>query len=158
MNRNYGKLANEQIEYAPETLVLDGKIVTHPSEESYLAAGWKKVVDEKPAPEPGCAVCFSGWEERGDAIVCIYKQVEVETPARVFSKLKIVEALKAANMWVLVKTWIEEKGYYDYYVAAQNFRDDNPLFNEAVAALKAYAHLTDERIEEVLSKCIYEGD
>ena len=156
MNRSYGKLVKEQVECAPDTLVLDGEVITHPSEASYLAAGWKKVVDSKPDPEPGCIVCISGWEENGDTIVCIYKQVEVETPARVFSKLKLVESLKAASMWVLVKTWIEEKGYYDYYVAAQNFREDNELFKEAVAALKEYAHLTDERIEEVLSKCIYE--
>ena len=89
----------------------------------------------------------------------MYKVVPGEAPVsgpRVFSKLKLVAALKEADKWVLVKTWIEERGYYDYYVAAQNFREDNPLFIEALAAIKGYARMTDEQAEAILSKCIYE--
>ena len=37
------------------------------------------------------------------------------------------------------------RGYYDYYVAAQNFHEDNPLFTEALAAIKGYARMTDEQ-------------
>ena len=47
-------------------------------------------------------------------------------------------------------------GFYDFYVAAQNFREDNPLFTEALAAIKGYARMTDEQAEAILSKCIYE--
>ena len=77
----------------------------------------------------------------------MYKVVAGETPTggvRVFSKLKLVAALKEADKWVLVKTWIEERGFYDFYVAAQNFREDNPLFTEALADIKGYARMTDE--------------
>ena len=81
-----------------------------------------------------------------------------ETKARVFSKLKLVAALKEADKWVLVKTWIEERGYYDFYVAAQNFREDNPLFTEALAAIKGYARMTDEQAEAILKNCIWEED
>ena len=162
MNRNYGKLVGSDIEYAPDKIAKDdGTVVSNPSEATYLAAGWKKVVDEPPKPEEGCTVCISGWEEDCDTIRCIYKQVPdapVPEKVRVFSKLKLVAALKDANRWVLVKTWIEERGYYDYYVAAQNFREDNALFQEAVAAIKEYARMTDEEAEEILAKCIYEED
>ena len=148
MNRNYGRLVRGEMEYAPDALEKsDGSVVANPSEATYLASGWKKVADAPPAAEAGCTVCPSGWDEGEDAITRVYKQVPVEpTPAkaRVFSKLKLVAALKAADKWVLVKTWIEERGYWDYYLAAQNFREDNPLFTEALADIKGYARMTDE--------------
>ena len=162
MNKNYGKLADGEVEYAPAKITTDdGSVISNPSAETYLAAGWKHIVDEPPAAEPGHTVQVSGWDETADSIVRIYKQVPDEaTPdkARVFSKLKLVAALKEADKWVLVKTWIEERGYWDYYLAAHNFREDNPLFAEAIAAIKNYARMSDADAEAILSKCIYEED
>ena len=161
MNMNYGRLSEGRIEYAPNALDTADGVKMNPSEASYLAAGWKKVVDVKPTAEPGFRIEVSGWRESDDTLTCVYKVVAGETPAtgtRVFSKLKLVAALKEADKWVLVKTWIEERGYYDFYVAAQNFREDNPLFAEALAAIKGYARMTDEQAEAILSKCIYEED
>ncbi len=188
MNTKYGKLKNGQIEYAPDVLTVDGALKVNPSEASYLASGWKKVVDNPPAAEDGKDVKVSAWTETADAITCVYKQVahtqqEVtdggETTSggtsggtssggttasggatnnvkghRIFSKLKLVAALKAADKWVLVKTWLEEKSYYDFYLAAQDFREDYELFQQGLAALKNYARLTDAEIEAILAQCI----
>ena len=162
MNMNYGKLVGGEVEYAPAKITLDdGTVVSNPSAETYLAAGWKRIVDEPPKAEDGCTVEVSGWEETADSIVRIYKQVPDEplpTKARVFSKLKLVAALKAADKWVLVKTWIEERGWWDYYLAAQNFREDNEMFSGAVAAIKEYARMSDEDAEAILKNCIWEED
>ena len=162
MNRNYGKLVAGEVEYAPAKITKDdGTIISNPSAETYLAAGWKRIVDEPPAAEPGHTVEVSGWDETADSIVRIYKQVPDEpTPgkARVFSKLKLVAALKEADKWVLVKTWIEERGLWDYYLAAQNFREDNEMFSDALAAIKAYARMSDEDVEAILKNCIWEED
>ena len=162
MNRNYGKLVGCEVEYAPAKITLDdGTVVSNPSAETYLAAGWKRIVDEPPKAEDGCTVEVSGWDETADSIVRVYKQVPDEpqpTKARVFSKLKLVAALKAADKWVLVKTWIEERGWWDYYLAAQNFREDNEMFGEAIAAVKRYAGMSDEDAEAILKNCIWEED
>ena len=162
MNRNYGKLAGGEVEYAPAKITKDdGTVVMSPSAETYLAAGWKRIVDEPPKAEAGCTVEVSGWDEAADSIVRVYKQVPAETPetkARVFSKLKLVAALKEADKWVLVKTWIEERGLWDYYLAAQNFREDNAMFSDALAAIKAYARMSDEDVEAILKNCISEED
>lgn len=161
MNTKYGRLENGRIEYAPGSLDAGDGVKMNPSEASYLAAGWKKVVDARPTAEPGSRVEVSGWREDADTLTCVYKVVPGEAPssgARVFSKLKLVAALKAADKWVLVKTWIEERGLWDYYLAAQNFREDNPMFSDAFAAIKGYARMTDEDAEAILSKCIYEED
>lgn len=110
MNTKYGRLSNGRIEYAPSSLDTADGVKMNPSEASYLAAVWKKVVDVKPTVEPGNRVEVSGWNESADTLNCVYKVVAGETPsggARVFSKLKLVAALKEADKWVLVKTWIE---------------------------------------------------
>ena len=162
MNSNYGKLIGGEVEYAPAKITLDdGTVVSNPSAETYLAAGWKRIVDEPPKAEDGCTVEVSGWDETADSIVRVYKQVPDEsqpTRARVFSKLKLVAALKAADKWVLVKTWIEERGWWDYYLAAQNFREDNEMFGEVIAAVKRYAGMSDEDAEAILKNCIWEED
>ena len=162
MNSNYGKLVGGEVEYAPAKITRDdGTVVSNPSAETYLAAGWKRILDERPAPDEGCTVQVSGWEETEDSIVRVYKQVPDEPlppRARVFSKLKLVAALKAADKWVLVKTCIEERGWWDYYLAAQNFREGNEMFSEAVAAIKEYARMSDEDVEAILKNCIWEED
>ena len=157
MNKSYGKLTGGQIEYAPESIETESGVVVNPTAESYLAAGWKKVVDVPPAPEEGCEVAISKWIEDETTITCVYKQVPKKKDyPRTFSKLKLVSALKAKDRWVLVKTWIEEKGYYDYYVAAQYFTEDHAVFVEAVEAVKRYTGMSDAEVEEILSKCVYE--
>ena len=162
MNRNYGKMVAGEVEYAPAKITKDdGTVIMSPSAETYLAAGWKRIVDERPAPDEGCTVEVSGWDETDDVLTRVYKQVPAETPEtmpRVFSKLKLVAALKEADKWVLVKTWIEERGLWDYYLAAQNFREDNAMFSDALAAIKAYARMSDEDVEAILKNCIWEED
>ena len=181
MNTKYGKLTDGQIVYAPGSLDTDAGKLMNPTEASYLAAGWKKVVDEPPAPNEGCTVEPSSWTETDTTLTRVYKQVAMPAPSpdaggdqggagcgrdsdmpptplpigkRIFSKLKLVAALKAADKWVLVKTWLEEKAYYDYYLAAQNFAEDNALFVEGRNAIKGYLGMTDEQIETILSQCI----
>lgn len=157
MNTKYARLVNGRIEYAPKTLDTAEGIKMNPSKASYLAAGWKKVVDVRPAVEAGYRVEISGWLEETETITCVYKVVagEVNGPkVRIFSKLKLVAALKAADKWVLVKTWLEEKAYYDYYLAAQNFAEDNALFLEGKAAIMKYLQMTEEDIEKILSQCV----
>ena len=102
----------------------------------------------------------TGWREDAETLTRVYKQVPERRAGkpRVFSKLKLVAALKAADKWVLVKTWIEERGLWDYYLAAQNFREDNEMFSEALAAVKAYARMADEDAEAILANCIWEED
>jgi len=165
MNAKYARLNEGVIEYAPSVLAADGEIKVNPTEASYLAAGWKRVVDEPPTPEEGMDVVPSSWAEDETTVRRVYKQVAhvAESPLeaasaepghRTLSKLKLVSALKAADKWVLVKTWLEEKSYYDYYLAAQDFSEDHPIFAEALAALKEYARITDEEVESIIAQCV----
>ena len=157
MNTKFGKLTDGKMVYASNSIETDAGIVVNPSEETYLANGWKKVVDEKPSVKPGFHLEISGWKETEDALVCVYKQIAGEAPVvggRVFSKLKIVLALKKAGLWVLTKTWIEENGLYDLYLAAQDFSEDNEFFLKGKAELQQLARKTEAEIEAILSQCV----
>ena len=55
---------------------------------------------------------------------------------------------------MLTKTWIEEKGLYDHYLAAQDFAEDNEFFLRGKSELQELARLSDEQIEAILSKCV----
>ena len=183
MNTKYGKLTDGQIVYAPKSLDTDAGKLMKPAEASYLAAGWKKVVDERPSTQDGFMSVESGWTETDTTLTRVYKQIAMPAPdtpsgdgggdnpsrgpggedtspappplgKRIFSKLKLVAALKAADKWVLVKTWLEEKAYYDYYLAAQIFAEDNALFLEGKAAIQRYLNMSDEDIEAILSQCV----
>ena len=183
MNTKFGKLTNGQIEYAPNSLGTGDGVKMNPTEASYLAAGWKKVEDVPPAPDEGCTVEPSGWTETDTALTRVYKQISMPAPdtppgdgggdnpsggpgggdtppapppvgKRIFSKLKLVAALKATDKWALVKTWLEEKAYYDYYLAAQDFAEDNDLFIEGRNAIQGYLGVSDEYVESILSKCV----
>ena len=157
MNTKYGRLNNGHIEYAPNALETEDGMKMNPSKASYLAAGWKKVVDVRPVVEAGHRLEVSGWLEDAESLTCVYKVIADDAPVkgpRVFSKLKLVAALKAADKWVLVKTWMEEKAYYDYYVAAQDFSEDNELFLTARAALQRYTGMSDAEVEKMLAECV----
>ena len=170
MNVKYAKLADGKAVYAPNALETEEGVVVNPTDETYLAHGWKRVVDEPPAPEEGKAVVESGWEEGETTLTRTYKQVPAPVPPpepqpepqptpqpggpRRFSKFRVVVALKAANLWVLTKTWIEEKGLYDLYLAAQDFAEDNEWFVQGRSEIQALARLTDERVEEILAPCV----
>ena len=156
MNTKYGRIKNGQIEYAPSSLETEDGVKINPTKASDLAAGWKKVVDVKPTAEAGYRVEVSGCLEDTETVTCVYKVVagEAKSGIRIISKLKLVAALKEADKWVLVKTWLEEKSYYDYYLAAQDFAEDNELFVEGREAIKRYLGMSDEQIEAILSQCV----
>ena len=63
-------------------------------------------------------------------------------------------ALKKAGLWVLTKTWIEENGLYDLYLAAQDFSEDNEFFQRGLAEIKALARKSDAEVEAILAACV----
>lgn len=76
---------------------------------------------------------------------------------RTFSKRKCVAALKREGVWDQVKAWIVAADLYDEYLAAQDFREDDPDFAAGKAALKAQLGWPDEKVEAILAACILEN-
>ena len=107
--------------YATDTIITDYGIVINPKEQDLLNAGYFPVVDEPPAPEvPEGKIAIKGDPELYDGAWHNTWEIidKPLPPPRVFSKLRIMMALKDANVWEQVKQWIEEHGLYDFYLAA----------------------------------------
>lgn len=161
MNRNFAKLkADNTPEYAPDALVLDGRTILAPKAVHYAKAGYLPLVDklpDVPAPE-GYHWERRGWSIHDGDVKRIIRDVEAvpnPPPApRTFSKLKCVAALMEAGVWSQVKNYIEGAGLYDLYLAAQDFREDNPYFVSGKAQLMASLGWTDEQTEAILSEAV----
>jgi hypothetical protein len=113
-----------------------------------------------PEPQDGKVVEYGGYA-LGESDHLWHKQwILVDAPPpppRTFSKLRIVAALTNAGVWAQVKAYIEREGLYDLYLAAQDFREDNPYFISGKAQLMASLGWTEERAEALLSQCVIGG-
>lgn len=74
-------------------------------------------------------------------------------PPRTFSKFKVVRALTEMGIWLKVRDYIVAKELYDLFLAAQDFKEDDPFFIEGLTSLKGELGLADEQIEEILKNC-----
>lgn len=162
MNRKFGKLVNGRLVCAPNMVAHDGRSYINPKESDYLKADdgpWYPIESLPPPSTPpaeGYHYSRNGWvfDEELKRIVPGYVQIEnpppLPPPPRVFSKMRVVAALMSAGIWPQVKQWIEASGYYDLYLAAQDFREDDPYFKEGLAALKAQLGISDSDVEHIL--------
>lgn len=166
MKERFGRLEGGRLVPAPASLETADGVVMNPTPGRYLAEGWKRIFDDPPEAEEGRTVEPTGWSETATTLTRTYRQLPVKATApsgmpadgaaggpRVFSKLKLVVALKREGLWVLTKTWIEEQGLYDLYLAAQDVREDNEWFVRGLGELKALSRRTDAEVEAILAEC-----
>ena len=84
----------------------------------------------------------------------IFKLVPVVSPPRTFSKLRLSNALMTRNLWPAVRDWLDATGYYDLFVAAQDFREDHPQFAAALAAARTRFSLTPDQVVAALAESV----
>ena len=155
MNTNYGKLVNGAIIYAPSSLNTPAGLIVNPKRLSYLQAGWKFLDLQPPAdPPPGKTYEITGYTETATDIRANSKLVPLVAPPRTFSKLRLINALMSRNLWSAVRDWLDTSGYYNIFVAAQDFREDHPQFAAALTAAKSRFDLTDVDVSAVLDESL----
>lgn len=71
-----------------------------------------------------------------------------------YSKLKLVLKLTELGLWLKLKAWMEEVGYYDAWLAAQELKSDHPLFEQILKAAEQVLGITDEQAKAILAECI----
>lgn len=159
MNRNYGKLENSALVYAPNAVTVDGRLVLNPNAEQYAAAGWLPVVNN-PAPSDapeGKHYEFRSYEVAGGEIRRVYALVDDPPPApRRFSKLRLYAAIAQHGLWGRLEEWlkaqtVEGLDAYTAFLLAQDISDDHPLFAPLYAAAKATLGVDDATAEAILA-------
>ena len=158
MNSNYGKLVNGAIIYAPSSLNTPAGLIVNPKRLSYLQAGWKFLDLQSPAdPPPGKTYEITGYTETATDIRANFKLVPLVAPPRTFSKLRLINALMSRNLWPAVRDWLDASGYYDIFLAAQDFREDHPQFAAALTAAQTRFGLTAAETAAILDSSVSEG-
>lgn len=159
---NYGTLIDGFLRPAPRAFVLHGAMVTNPKAEHFASLNEERakqglspylpVVDERPSTDAAHYAVATGWTRDGETWRHVYEVRELPPPPpRTFSKLRIVAALTQAGVWDSVKQLLIERGLYDLFLAAQDFREDNEYFEQGKAALQTALGWTDEQVESVLA-------
>ena len=80
---------------------------------------------------------------------------EVPDPApqpQLYSKLKLIRAMKQAGIWTQVKDQIEASDYWDEFICAQELASNDPGFTAFVASMRGT--LGDDTINQMLEASI----
>ena len=138
---------------------------TRLSAADYLAQGWKRVIDDKPAASAdGKIVVATGWTETDETITRQYAEqdapAEVKIP-RKFSKLKIYGAIAQLGAWEKVRAWLEAKEIdgvngWTAFTLAQEVSEDHALFAPLAEEARQLIGLDEAAFEALLSSCVLE--
>lgn len=172
MNRQYGKLENGKIQFAPKTLTIKNRIVSKPTHQDYLDCGYKLVVNVYPE-EGKDNVEFSHFNVVDDRIeVHFVKKEEVQTFK--ISKLKLRVVLQSLGLWWRVREWMEKTtvdtsniqlsvsfdnaipvSLYDLYQEAQIIDTSDPMFAPFLdEARKIFGNeMSEEQIVSIFKQC-----
>ena len=58
------------------------------------------------------------------------------------------------NLWPAVRDWLDASGYYDLFVAAQDFREGHPQFAAALAAARTRFSLSESELAAILADAV----
>ena len=75
-----------------------------------------------------------------------------ESEPVLYSKLKLIRAMKQAGIWTQVKTQIEASDYWDEFICAQELASNDPGFMAFVASMRGT--LGDDTINQMLEASI----
>lgn len=165
-NRNYGKLNDGVIAYAPIELTIDGAIKINPSAADYAACGWLPIRDEKPSGKVGVYYIPDGWEIRPDeqtsasAIYRTYREepiVAPPPPVTRYSGWKMYKAIKAEGYGEAFDELMKNNiGVMIAFVRPQYFLSDDKDFTTMVTQMCSALHIDDETKERILAASVDE--
>ena len=95
------------------------------NENNCESFGWTKTTREVPDPEP---------------------------QPTLYSKLKLIRAMKQAGIWTQVKDHIEASDYWDEFICAQELASNDPGFMEFVDSMKSV--IGNDTINQMLEASI----
>ena len=129
MNRNFGRLTEGELTYAPSSLVIDGHTILNPTAESYAAAGYLPVdtsAPSEPAPE-GSHWWHTGkyaLSPDGQSVIAQYTAVpNPAPPPRRWTRLSIKTALAQAQMLDAARQFLSSTEIATGYTAWEALTD-----------------------------------
>lgn len=154
VNRNWCRIEDGRLVFAPTWLRTDAGIVVNPSDEQYRSAGWLKNARNAPETREGYVARVEGYEARDAQIYAVYAYEAVTPPPRVFSKLYLILALKKRGLYEQFKAMLASAGLEDLWIAANELNEGYEGFDAFVAQAKTALGLTDSEVEEIIGEAV----
>ena len=143
----------------PRSATIDGCLVTGILPREYLATlGYIPFADTPmPDTEPTAG---NHWEERFSIVSGVICNTWVEAPdvapVRSISKRKLMNVLKAVNLWTPIKGYMEQNDLWDDFAMATTLDDNDPLLTQAITALVSGGILTAEQAATIIDNSVSE--
>ena len=159
LNRNFGKLIDGVITYAPTEIRIGNTYHPAPTDEQYAACGYYPIDSTKPDKDGVYFVSTECGDLVDGRIVRRYEERPIVAPppqAVRYSKLKLIVASKAAGKWEAFNTFIASAGYEDEWQACQFLSSGYAQFEQAKTAIIAAGIATAEEIGAILAASVDE--
>jgi len=162
----YATIIDNQLQLAPNWMILNGAMVTNPKAEHFAALNEERAkkglppylpeVEERPATDTTHYAVATGWTRDGDTWRRVYEVRELPPPPpRTFDKYRLVDALITAGVWDHVEAWLKETPYaWTRVQMAPDISEDEPLLAQGIAEVKELLSWTDEQVEAVLAASV----
>lgn len=124
----YGKLIDGVLVYAPKSFDTSCGVMLNPTEHTYLAKGWKKIVDVRPHALEGHYAVATGWEEGEVTIDRVYEMREIVKPPRRWTPLAIKRAAEDKGWWKQLREALVAADLLEEFWGCQYIAEDDPKF------------------------------
>lgn len=141
----YGTLVDNKLHPAPRAVRIGGAVVCNPTDAQYEAAGYKRVVDERPSQPASNGYHYEaqGWAELGGVIQRVYAAIQDPAPPpRRWTRLAIKTALAQAGMLAAARQFLSETEIAQGYTAWEALTDCDYI-EEGFGGTEAWAALLD---------------
>ena len=143
----------------PRSAVIDGRFVCGTLPRDYLASLGYYPLRETPAPAPAEGYHVEPrYALDGGEVVQSWAQVEnPHPPPRSFSKVRLMRALKARDLWAPVKGFImSSETFADEWELSTTLDENHELVKNAVGALRTQLEIPEQTIKEILAESVAE--
>lgn len=152
MNRNFGKLKDGKLTYAPRVIWRGNDCLCNPTDADYLAQGWIRIIDEKPSEKVGVYYVPNGWEQKDGVIRRRYDERPIVAPPLVYLVEEIIYGLIMHDALQAVKQIVGD--YWELFTMRETLEAENDIFKakfpELKAAIVSSGALTEDEIAEIL--------
>ena len=122
-------------------------------EEAPEEEGWYLVQkQEKPVLQPGQTLGWSYRVDQEDGVA--YKEYFVWEDVKDISKRKLMNNLKEANLWTLVKGFMEQHDIWEDFALATTLDSNDPMLLGAVTQLVAAGITDKETLEGIINSSV----
>ena len=145
INRNFGKLIEGAITYAPSVLIIGSRTILNPNADSYAFAGYLPVDTATPSdpPREGYHWTPDDWEERDGAIRRVWREeANPPPPPRRWTRLSIKTALATAGMLDAARQFLSASEIATGYTAWEALTDCDYI-EEGFGGAEAWNALID---------------